>query len=210
MNFHHNPVWGKGQLCLDIGNPVFFGGMPAFDDQPRVRPARRKSHAPRLPRVSLLDFDLFNPAPSPPFVEEVSVSARVRKPRAPRQVADQAEIVALLAAFEEDAFFIRALAEDIFHVTACVAVSSRWASEWPALEHWIKAASSDEGGAGFWCEAAGLDAEDVLPAFWEGVEAQRAEPDQDERAVRAYGENLGEVWPVYRRMTIELKTLRHS
>jgi len=60
-------------------------------------------------------------------------------------------VPALVVAFLQDEHLTKALVEDLFHVVACVAVSTRWASEWSAVERWIEAASVDKGGAGFWC-----------------------------------------------------------
>ena len=191
MNMNHTPSWGKGQLCLDIFSQAFVEPEPSSEESPRARSRRRHKSAPR--GVSSLFLDLFHS----------SVAAKARKQRTPKPPVDPAHVPALLVAFMNDEFFSQALAEDIFHVVACVAVSTRWTSEWPTLERWVESASMDEGGAGFWCEAAGLYPADFLPAFWEGIEAQRAEPDQDERDVRAYGENLGEIWPVYRRLTVD-------
>lgn len=191
MNVNHTSNWGKGQLCLEIPNPAIFGDLSEAEARPRSRYRRQKS---ARNDASHLFLDLFSTATTP---------AKARKQRTPRPSVDPALVPALVLAFLQDEHLTKALVEDLFHVVACIAVSTRWASEWPNLERWIESASMDKGGAGFWCEAAGLYPADFLPAFWEGIEAQRAEPDQDEREVRAYGENLGEIWPVYRRLTVE-------
>jgi len=190
MNIDHTRNWGKGQLCLEIQNPAIFGDLSETEARPRLRSRRQKS---ARNDASHLFLDLFS----------TSTVAKARKKRTPRPPIDPALVPILVVAFLQDEHLTKALVEDLFHVVACVAVSTRWASEWPSLERWIESASMDAGGAGFWCEAAGLYPADFLPAFWEGIEAQRAEPDQDLREVRAYGENLGEIWPVYRRLTIE-------
>ncbi|ACX96456.1 hypothetical protein [Halothiobacillus neapolitanus] len=191
MNIDHTRNWGKGQLCLEIPNPAIFGDLLETEARPRSRYRRQES---ARNDASHLFLDLFN---------NPTASAKARKQRTPRPPVDPAIVPALVFAFLQDDHLTKALVEDLFHVVACVAVSTRWASEWPNLERWIDSASMDKGGAGFWCEAAGLYPADFLPAFWKGIEAQRAEPDQDLREVRAYGENLGEIWPVYRRLTIE-------
>lgn len=190
MNIDHTRNWGKGQLCLEIQNPAIFGDLSETEARPRLRSRRQKS---ARNDASHLFLDLFS----------TSTVAKARKQRTPRPPIDPALVPILVVAFLQDEHLTKALVEDLFHVVACVAVSTRWASEWPSLERWIESASMDAGGAGFWCEAAGLYPADFLPAFWEGIEAQRSEPDQDLREVRAYGENLGEIWPVYRRLTIE-------
>lgn len=190
MNVNHTPSWGKGQLCLEIISQALEQESVSPRSERQRQHARQKS-APH--GASNLFLDLFN----------ASMEAKARKKRTLQPPVDPAHVPALLVAFMNDEFFTQALAEDIFHVVACVAVSARWVGEWPTLERWVESASMDEGGAGFWCEAAGLYPADFLPAFWEGIESQRAEPDQDEREVRAYGENLGEIWPVYRRLTVD-------
>ncbi|MGD9887878.1 MAG: hypothetical protein AB7S56_01245 [Halothiobacillaceae bacterium] len=190
MNVNHTPSWGKGQLCLDIFSQGFVE-PPRFTGASLRGRALRHKPTPKRVDVPSLHLDLFD---SPAAI-------KTRRARTPRPPADPANLSALLEAFSKDAFFSRALAQDIFYIAACVAVSTRWKSEWPTLERWIESASIDEGGSGFWCEAAGLYPTDFLPAFWKEIEAQRAEPDQDERGVRAYGEDLGEIWPIYRRLT---------
>ncbi|OYV25426.1 MAG: hypothetical protein B7Z82_08405 [Halothiobacillus sp. 20-54-6] len=187
---NHTSSWGKGQLCLEIFNSASAENVSSIGGQQHPRYRRQKS-APHGARNLFLD--LFNE----------SIAAKARKKRTPPPPVNPAHVPALVVAFLQDEHLIKALVEDLFHVVACVAVSTRWASEWSAVERWIESASMDQGGSGFWCEAAGLYPADFLPAFWEGIEAQRAEPDQDEREVRAYGENLGEIWPVYRRLTID-------
>lgn len=187
MSMNHIPTWGKGQLCLSIFNTDFSSPLArgkATRPMAAARPAIRKPVQQDLPCLELFP-------PAFPAVKEI---------KRPEPVAP---VPVLVNRFLTDELNLPALVEDIFHVMAAVAVSSRWATEWTALHRWIEAASMDEGGAGFWCEAGGLYPADFLPAFWEGIEAQRAEPDQDLRTVKAYGESLGEIWPVYRRLTIE-------
>jgi len=195
MNMNHTPDWGKGQLCLEIQNLAIFGDFAETTVRPRSRNRLRSMlQKPAVFNESNLFLDFFDTA----------TEAKTRKKRTPPPFVDPGNVPALVVAFARDEFLTKVLVEDLFHVVACVAVSTRWASEWPTLERWIGSASLDQGGAGFWCEAAGLCAEEFLPTFWMGIKEQRAELDQDERAVRAYGENLGEIWPIYKKMTLGL------
>lgn len=63
------------------------------------------------------------------FVQEAVLfkKSRTRKPRAVCPPVSPALLPALVVSFLQDEHLTKALVEDLFHVVACVAVSTRWA-----------------------------------------------------------------------------------